>query len=129
MNIILVMHQPRYSIFQMMDTITLLGSGGYCMYAAPASSCVNYFSQLGYVIPANDNPADILLDIVTNHANHHEKEIATETRIQEFLEQGRRAVNKIILNIDRKHGDGVQACSSIYEIVCLFCLLLIFRRF
>ena len=63
-TIITVIHQPRYSIFEMFDTVLLLGPTGRTVYVGPAKLAKAYFESLGFVFPDNENAADVLLDII-----------------------------------------------------------------
>ena len=60
-----VIHQPRYSIFSLFDDVTLLGKGGRLVYMGPSGLCLPYFETLGFRLPANENPADFCLDIIS----------------------------------------------------------------
>ncbi|XP_072858080.2 broad substrate specificity ATP-binding cassette transporter ABCG2 [Pogona vitticeps] len=62
-TIIFSIHQPRYSIFKLFDTMTLLAAGRL-IYHGPADDALNYFSDLGYVCEPYNNPADFFLDII-----------------------------------------------------------------
>ncbi|CAJ1085740.1 ATP-binding cassette sub-family G member 2-like [Xyrichtys novacula] len=62
-NIILSIHQPRYSIYRLFDSLTLLVSGKQ-VYHAPAQSALDYFSDIGYTCEPHNNPADFFLDII-----------------------------------------------------------------
>ena len=42
----MAIHQPRYSIFKLFDTLTLL-SRGDVIYHGQAYGAINYFSELG----------------------------------------------------------------------------------
>ena len=44
--VIMSIHQPRYSIFKLLDTVTLL-SVGNLVYHGPANSALDYFSGAG----------------------------------------------------------------------------------
>ncbi len=44
--VVMSIHQPRYSIFKLFDTLTLL-SRGNCVYHGPSTSSLNYFKSLG----------------------------------------------------------------------------------
>jgi ATP-binding cassette subfamily G (WHITE) protein 2 len=61
-TIIFSIHQPRYSIFKLFDTLFLVAAG-YCVYHGPANSVLPYFSSIGYTCEQHDNPADFLLDV------------------------------------------------------------------
>eukprot|EP01134_Creolimax_fragrantissima_P008559 CFRG8559T1 len=61
-TIILSIHQPRYSIFKLFDSLFLLSAGEF-VYAGPACNVTNYFAQLGHDCEPHNNPADFLLDV------------------------------------------------------------------
>ncbi|XP_064405231.1 broad substrate specificity ATP-binding cassette transporter ABCG2-like isoform X2 [Halichondria panicea] len=63
--VILSIHQPRYSIFKLFDSLTLLSLGSV-IYQGKASHVVNYFGRLGYGLEELENPADFLLDILND---------------------------------------------------------------
>ncbi|GFR92482.1 ATP-binding cassette sub-family G member 2 [Elysia marginata] len=63
--IILSIHQPRYSIYQMVDSTTML-AGGRLIYQGPPTSAIDFFSSLGFECPPYNNPADFFLDVITN---------------------------------------------------------------
>jgi len=67
-NIILSIHQPRYSIYSLFDRLLLLNKGNV-VYSGPAQSAVNYFDQIGYKCPTHYNPPDYFLDIVGGDVN------------------------------------------------------------
>ena len=62
-TIILSIHQPRYSIFKLFDSITLLSKGDM-VYHGPANRALDYFTAHGYECEEHDNPADFFLDII-----------------------------------------------------------------
>ncbi|XP_066487778.1 broad substrate specificity ATP-binding cassette transporter ABCG2-like [Tiliqua scincoides] len=62
-TIIFSIHQPRYSIFKLFDTLTLLAAGRL-VYHGPAENTLEYFRNLGYVCEPYNNPADFVLDII-----------------------------------------------------------------
>ncbi|KAM4809820.1 broad substrate specificity ATP-binding cassette transporter ABCG2 isoform 2-T2 [Rhinophrynus dorsalis] len=62
-TIIFSIHQPRYSIFRLFDSLTLL-AGGRMLYHGPAQHALDYFTQLGYECESHNNPADFFLDII-----------------------------------------------------------------
>ena len=73
MNIVTVIHQPRYSVFSLFHEVLLLGKAGRTVFQGASTSALPYFTCLGFQLPANENPADFFLDIVsgcvTCHAN------------------------------------------------------------
>ncbi|KAM4052331.1 broad substrate specificity ATP-binding cassette transporter ABCG2 isoform 1-T1 [Anomaloglossus baeobatrachus] len=62
-TIIFSIHQPRYSIFRLFDTLTLL-AGGKMLYHGPSNYALDYFTQLGYNCEEHNNPADFFLDVI-----------------------------------------------------------------
>eukprot|EP00191_Tetraselmis_sp_GSL018_P005067 CAMPEP_0177612188 /NCGR_PEP_ID=MMETSP0419_2-20121207/21039_1 /TAXON_ID=582737 /ORGANISM="Tetraselmis sp., Strain GSL018" /LENGTH=1045 /DNA_ID=CAMNT_0019108263 /DNA_START=510 /DNA_END=3647 /DNA_ORIENTATION=+ len=61
---IMVIHQPRYSVFELFDQVLLLGAGGHQVYLGPSSLALPYFESKGFSLPPNENPADFFLDII-----------------------------------------------------------------
>ncbi|CAF3731010.1 unnamed protein product [Rotaria socialis] len=61
-TIVFSIHQPRYSIFKLFDTLFLL-SAGRCTYHGRTGSVLNLFSSVGFSCEEHNNPADFLLDI------------------------------------------------------------------
>ncbi|XP_076805159.1 broad substrate specificity ATP-binding cassette transporter ABCG2-like isoform X2 [Clavelina lepadiformis] len=67
-NVLMSIHQPRYSIFSLMDRLLILNKGNV-VYSGPTKSAVEYFSEIGYTCPQFHNPADYFLDIVGGDVN------------------------------------------------------------
>uniref|UniRef100_A0A8B9SZ88 Broad substrate specificity ATP-binding cassette transporter ABCG2 n=1 Tax=Anas platyrhynchos TaxID=8839 RepID=A0A8B9SZ88_ANAPL len=62
-TIIFSIHQPRYSIFRLFDSLTLLAAGRM-LYHGPAQQAITYFQSIGYECEPYNNPADFFLDII-----------------------------------------------------------------
>uniref|UniRef100_A0A669EVB4 Broad substrate specificity ATP-binding cassette transporter ABCG2 n=1 Tax=Oreochromis niloticus TaxID=8128 RepID=A0A669EVB4_ORENI len=62
-TIIMSIHQPRYSIYRLFDTLTLL-VGGKMVYHGPAPNALDYFANIGYACEPHNNPADFFLDVI-----------------------------------------------------------------
>ncbi|XP_004848107.1 ATP-binding cassette sub-family G member 2-like isoform X2 [Heterocephalus glaber] len=62
-TIIFSIHQPRYSIFKLFDSLTLLASGKL-MFHGPAQEAMEYFASAGYHSEPYNNPAEFFLDII-----------------------------------------------------------------
>uniref|UniRef100_A0A8C3S7C8 ABC transporter domain-containing protein n=1 Tax=Chelydra serpentina TaxID=8475 RepID=A0A8C3S7C8_CHESE len=62
-TIIFSLHQPRYSIFRLFDSLTLLAAGSL-LYHGPARNALQYFKSIGYECEPYNNPADFFLDII-----------------------------------------------------------------
>ncbi|CAF4245496.1 unnamed protein product [Rotaria magnacalcarata] len=61
-TIVFSIHQPRYSIFKLFDTLFSL-SAGRCTYHGPTDSVLNFFSSVGFSCEEHNNPAEFLLDV------------------------------------------------------------------
>ncbi|NWY73342.1 ABCG2 protein, partial [Erithacus rubecula] len=62
-TIIFSIHQPRYSIFRLFDSLTLLAAGRV-LYHGPAQQAIQYFQSIGYQCEPYNNPADFFLDVI-----------------------------------------------------------------
>ncbi|CAK8686948.1 unnamed protein product [Clavelina lepadiformis] len=67
-NVIMSIHQPRYSIFTLLQRLVILNKGDI-VYSGPTDASVEYFRNIGYSCPQFHNPADYFLDIVGGDVN------------------------------------------------------------
>lgn len=67
MTIITSIHQPSSKVFYAFDHLVLLADG-HTVYAGAPSHCLAYFSGLGYSPPADYNPADFVMDLLSSPA-------------------------------------------------------------
>ncbi|XP_070544521.1 broad substrate specificity ATP-binding cassette transporter ABCG2-like isoform X2 [Ptychodera flava] len=67
-TVILSIHQPRYTIYRLFDTLHLL-SLGETVYHGPNDQSLDYFSRLGYVCEEHNNPADFFLDVINGDSS------------------------------------------------------------
>ncbi|GAB5570644.1 broad substrate specificity ATP-binding cassette transporter ABCG2 isoform X1 [Prionailurus iriomotensis] len=67
-TIIFSIHQPRYSIFKLFDSLTLLASGRL-MFHGPAQEALGYFTLMGYQCEPYNNPADFFLDVINGDSS------------------------------------------------------------
>ncbi len=63
MTVCCVIHQPRKSIFEMFESLILLGVGGNLVYHGPVDTAQDYFTNLNYELPQGESVADWLIDI------------------------------------------------------------------
>ncbi|CAN1149097.1 ABC transporter G family member 24 [Linum perenne] len=63
-NILMVVHQPSYSLFKMFDDLVLLAKGGLTVYHGPVVKVEEYFDGLGINVPDRVNPPDHYIDIL-----------------------------------------------------------------
>lgn len=59
-----VIHQPRYEIYENFDDVLLLATGGSSVFLGPREHLQEYMENLGFYFPPNNNPADVIMDIL-----------------------------------------------------------------
>jgi energy-coupling factor transporter ATP-binding protein EcfA2 len=84
MTIIMVIHQPRYSLFTLIDDVLLLGKGGRTVYMGPTVSAKDYFEELGFQMPANENPSDWFMDVISGQLEQPNPKFPSD-RLPELL--------------------------------------------
>lgn len=62
-TIIMSIHQPRYSIYRLFDTLTLLVSGKM-VYHGPAANALNYFANIGEYLATCDITNNELKNVI-----------------------------------------------------------------
>ncbi|XP_054447731.1 broad substrate specificity ATP-binding cassette transporter ABCG2-like [Pteronotus mesoamericanus] len=67
-TIIFSIHQPRFSIFKLFDSLTLLASGRL-MFHGPAQEALEYFASAGHHCEPYNNPADFFLDVINEDSS------------------------------------------------------------
>jgi len=61
-TIVVVIHQPRQSVFECFNSVLLLGEGGKTIFCGRRDGVVPYLTGLGFPISPTDNPADWAID-------------------------------------------------------------------
>lgn len=61
--VIISIHQPSTTTFDLLDQIMLLSAGKTCFFG-PREDLEPYFESIGHPIPLHTNPAEFLLDLV-----------------------------------------------------------------
>jgi ABC-type multidrug transport system ATPase subunit len=69
MNISMVIHQPRYSLFTLIDDVLLLGVGGKTVFFGPTGDALPYFEDFGFLCPPTENPSDFFLDVISGQVS------------------------------------------------------------
>lgn len=64
LTIVCVIHQPRWAVYSKFSHLLLLGAGGEMVYCGDATKIEAYLNSLFFVLPANENQADWMIDIV-----------------------------------------------------------------
>eukprot|EP00425_Heterocapsa_triquetra_P041907 CAMPEP_0195075524 /NCGR_PEP_ID=MMETSP0448-20130528/18379_1 /TAXON_ID=66468 /ORGANISM="Heterocapsa triquestra, Strain CCMP 448" /LENGTH=1151 /DNA_ID=CAMNT_0040107913 /DNA_START=69 /DNA_END=3524 /DNA_ORIENTATION=- len=70
MTVVMVIHQPRYSLFTLCDDVLLLGAGGRTAYLGPSEGAKAYFEDVGFQMPENENAADWLMDVLSGEVKN-----------------------------------------------------------
>ncbi|NXC91045.1 ABCG2 protein, partial [Cercotrichas coryphoeus] len=85
-TIIFSIHQPRYSIFRLFDSLTLLAAGRV-LYHGPAQHAIQYFQSMGYQCEPYNNPADFFLDVINGDSTAVAMSKADENNTAESTEE------------------------------------------
>ncbi|NXR68830.1 ABCG2 protein, partial [Rhadina sibilatrix] len=85
-TIIFSIHQPRYSIFRLFDSLTLLAAGRV-LYHGPAQQAIEHFQSLGYQCEPYNNPADFFLDVINGDSTAVAMSKADESNTAESTEE------------------------------------------
>ncbi|XP_072051508.1 broad substrate specificity ATP-binding cassette transporter ABCG2-like [Amphiura filiformis] len=67
-TIIFSIHQPRFAIYRLFDTLMLL-SKGEAVYHGPADETLDYFDSIGFHCEEHNNPPDFFLDIIDENSH------------------------------------------------------------
>lgn len=65
-----IIHQPRFEIFQCLDELLLLANGRE-VYFGKATDASEYFKTIGFEIPPASNPADVIMDIISERGSKY----------------------------------------------------------
>ena len=85
-TVVASVHQPRSSIYALVDQLVLL-SGGRLMYAGDGGAkCSAHFAALGAPVPQDFNPADHFLDAISVDFRSPTLEATTRARIETLYE-------------------------------------------
>ncbi|KXJ88854.1 hypothetical protein Micbo1qcDRAFT_166302 [Microdochium bolleyi] len=72
MTVIVIIHQPRREIFEIIDNLILLGKG-QTIYEGSGRDVKSYFAQMGYQFPEEANFGDIVTDIITGNGRNYKR--------------------------------------------------------
>ena len=75
------LHQPRSSIWAMLDDVLLLAPNGRVVYMGARDGALRHFAKLGHPCPPATNPAEHLIDLVSVDHDEAEGAAADEARI------------------------------------------------
>ena len=90
-TVILTIHQPRSSIFNMIDDLVLLADGRV-VYAGPTSQAAAYFGRLGYALPPGSSVAEFVVYLVSVDHSSPETEARAHGRLSQLADAWAAAV-------------------------------------
>ena len=95
-TVLSVIHQPRKVIFDMFDSLALLGVGGNLVYHGPVQAAEAYFGSIPrpYRLPPGESVADWLIDISTGMIEPDE---------QSSVSTGDQTEYTVKLSLSRRH--------------------------
>ena len=83
-TVVAIIHQPRYEIFEALDSILLLGAGRV-IYSGKEAEAQAYFEHCGFRFPEGRNPADTIMDIIAGQG--HLYKTMGDTDVSHLIEQ------------------------------------------
>lgn len=87
-TIVTVIHQPRSSIFTILDELILI-SEGRTIFIGPAEKAARHFAAQGFVCPPQYNAADLFLDSISMDYRTEALEHVTRARIAQLADTWR----------------------------------------
>ncbi|KAH8875584.1 ATP-binding cassette sub-family G member 2 [Schistosoma japonicum] len=63
-TIIFSIHQPKYSIYKLFDSLTLIYRGQIVYHGPARKEPIRYFDRLGYICENHNNPPDFFMDVI-----------------------------------------------------------------
>nr|CAH8848314.1 unnamed protein product [Trichobilharzia regenti] len=63
-TIIFSIHQPKYSIYKLFDSLTLIYRGQLIYHGPAKKEPIRYFGHLGYICENHNNPPDFFMDVI-----------------------------------------------------------------
>mmetsp|Transcript_30046 Transcript_30046/g.39535 ORF Transcript_30046/g.39535 Transcript_30046/m.39535 type:complete len:673 (+) Transcript_30046:65-2083(+) len=103
-TVILSIHQPRSSIFKMFDDLVLLNEG-QVMYHGEADKALEYFESLGHKCPAQYNPADFMIDLLSKDITDEKSVDAVNQRTNEFAQKSAEAWRTTGIPVRKAEGE------------------------
>ncbi|KAI0169250.1 hypothetical protein GGR52DRAFT_513166 [Hypoxylon sp. FL1284] len=86
-SVIVIIHQPRMEIFDMLDDLILLANG-QIIYEGPENSVQDFFENVGFSFPAHSNYGDVVTDIITGNGRAYKRtgDISKESLIANWAQ-------------------------------------------
>ena len=85
-TVVASIHQPRSSIYQMLDQVCLLASGRTVFFGAAGDALAAHFARAGHPIPPSYNPSDFVIDLISVDFRDPLAAKTTAERLEALLE-------------------------------------------
>lgn len=85
-TVLSVIHQPRKIIFDLFDSLVLLGVGGNMVYHGPVYKAEEYFSsmEMPYKLPVGESVADWLIDVSSGRLKPETNDVGVSNKTDNF---------------------------------------------
>lgn len=80
------LHQPRSSIYALIDDLLVLAPGGKVVYHGEREKVLSYLQRNGFACPSNTNPAEHIIDLVSIDYTTPEATAESEARILKLVQ-------------------------------------------
>ncbi|KAI1380182.1 hypothetical protein F4677DRAFT_252994 [Hypoxylon crocopeplum] len=109
-SVIVIIHQPRMEIFEMLDDLILLANG-QIIYEGPEAGVQQFFENVGFHFPPYANFGDVVTDIITGNGRAYKRtgDISKDALITHWTNSRQNA------SIKEKHASIQSSRSSIAE--------------
>ncbi|KAK8014377.1 hypothetical protein PG990_007673 [Apiospora arundinis] len=113
LSIIVIIHQPRMEIFEMLDSLILLGNG-QLLYEGSERGVQPYFENLGFHFPEHGNAGDVVTDIITGNGRIYKKsgDVSKEALIAHWSSASRNKHSAEGKHPRDKHGSVLSLATS-----------------
>lgn len=90
-SVIVIIHQPRMEIFDMLDNLILLANG-QTIYEGPQGDVHRFFEEVGFHFPEHSNHGDVITDIITGNGRLYKRggDVSKEALISHWTNCQRR---------------------------------------
>lgn len=90
------LHQPRSSIYALIDDLLVLAPGGKVVYHGERDKVLGYLQKCGFACPSNTNPAEHIIDLVSVDYTSAEATAESEARIRSLVEAFQSSTEKAV---------------------------------
>ncbi|KAJ2993420.1 hypothetical protein HDV02_002427 [Globomyces sp. JEL0801] len=118
-SIFITIHQPRYDIFQLFDSLVLLAKGQLIYSGQSGDTLFNYLKEIEFPCPEDVNPADHLIDLVSVDDRSKELETQTLKKVHTLTKYWKKKIkSKEFLNYEYPvNSNGNKSCESFQPVI------------